>query len=148
MYQSIYRIYHISKGFKGIQWGHLKCGLTSLILSRIYRGSILIFNNPIFGSPWGRSSEKKDLQIPDDITGTAIALKDQYFDLKGLSAYSSMAVPTLRDYISTGQLPCFKLKGKFLIKRSEFDTWLEGFRLNKGQDLNDLVDGAMASLKV
>jgi len=88
-----------------------------------------------------------DLVIPDDMTDTAIALKDQYFDLRGLAAYSSMAVPTLRDYISAGQLPCFKLKGKILIKRSEFDTWLEGYRLNKKQELQAIVDGVMEGLR-
>lgn len=87
------------------------------------------------------------MQIPDDIAGEVIALQDQYFDLRGLSAYASMAVPTLRDYINNRQLPCFKLKGKILIKRSEFDAWIECHRLNKGQDLNNLVDGVIESLK-
>ena len=63
--------------------------------------------------------------LPDDITETGIMLKDQLFDLKGLSVYSALAVPTLRDYIKTGSLPCFKVKGKILVKRSEFDRWLE-----------------------
>ena len=88
------------------------------------------------------------MQIPDDdIAGTAIALKDRYFDLRGLSAYSSLAVSTLRDYISAGKLPCFKLKGKILIRKSEFDTWLEGHRFNKRQDLKNIVDEVMTSLE-
>ncbi|MBU1023490.1 helix-turn-helix domain-containing protein, partial [bacterium] len=58
--------------------------------------------------------------IPDNIIEPAISLKDQYFDLKGLEAYSALKVPTLRDYIKSGDLPCFKVKGKILIKRSEF----------------------------
>lgn len=87
------------------------------------------------------------MQIPDDIAEKVIILKDQYFDLKGLSVFSSMAVGTLRDHIRSGSLPCFKVKGKILIKLSEFDTWIEGYRLNKKQDLNNLVNEVLTDLK-
>lgn len=66
--------------------------------------------------------------MPDDIAEPVIALKDQYFDLKGLSAYSALAVSTLRDYIRKGRLPCFKLEGKILVRRSDFDQWIDQFR--------------------
>jgi excisionase family DNA binding protein len=85
--------------------------------------------------------------LPDNIVEPAISLKDQYYDLKGLAAYSALKVPTLRDYIKSGDLPCFKVKGKILIKRSEFDTWLENYRVNKKKDINDIVDGVLESLK-
>ena len=86
--------------------------------------------------------------LPDDIAETPISLKDQFFDLKGLSAYSSLKVPTLRDYLRTGGLPHFKLKGKILVKMSEFDKWIEGFRANAGEDLSQIVDGVITDLKV
>ena len=85
--------------------------------------------------------------IPDNIIEPVIDLSDQCFDLKGLSAYCSLKVPTLRDHIRSGNLPCFKVKGKILIKRSEFDTWLEGHRVNKKQDLSNIVNGVIESLK-
>jgi len=72
---------------------------------------------------------------------------DQYYSLKGLSSYSAMGVPTLRDYMKSEGLPYFKLKGKVLIKRSEFDKWLERYRVNQAQDLSNLVDSVMASIK-
>ena len=65
-----------------------------------------------------------------------IALNDQYFDLKGLSSYASMGVSTLRYHIRENGLPWFKITGrkdqtgKILVKRSEFDTWIERFRAN------------------
>ena len=43
-------------------------------------------------------------------------------------------------------LPHFKLKGKILVKRSEFDGWLESFRINKDHELGDLVDGVIRGL--
>ena len=85
--------------------------------------------------------------LPDNITEPAIALKDQLFDLSGLSVYSALAVPTLRDYIRSGALPCFKLKGKILVRKSEFDTWLEEYRVNKKQDLQALANEVMGKLK-
>ena len=71
---------------------------------------------------------------------------DRYYSLKGLSAYSDLGVPTLRGYIRSDALPCFKVKGKILIKRSEFDKWIERYRINKCQDLNAIVNGVMSDL--
>ena len=86
------------------------------------------------------------MQIPGNILGSA--LPDQYFDLKGLNIYSSMGISTLRDYIRSGDLPHFKLKGKILIKRSEFDKWLENFRTaHAKQNLNELVDEILTDFK-
>ena len=85
--------------------------------------------------------------IPNSITETVISLKDQYFDLRGLSIYSALAVGTLRDYIRSGDLPYFKVKGKILIKKSEFDEWLEKYRYNKKHGLNNIVNSVMDGLK-
>jgi hypothetical protein len=73
------------------------------------------------------------------------APSDRYFDLKYLSQYSSLAIPTLRDYLRGG-LPHYKLKGKILVKRSEFDDWMGQFRVD-GKDLNRVVDGILKKLK-
>lgn len=82
--------------------------------------------------------------VPTDIQEPMIALKDQYFDLKGLAVYCSMGVGTIRDHIKKGGLPSFKIKGKILIRRSEFDGWIEKFRVEK--DLNHIADEALKSL--
>ena len=57
-------------------------------------------------------------------------LNDIYLDLKRLSEYSSLSVRTLRDHISdcSNPLPHFRVKGKILVRQSEFDKWTEGFR--------------------
>lgn len=85
--------------------------------------------------------------LPDNIAEIAIGLADGYFDLRGLSAYSDLAIPTLRDYIREGKLPCFKVKGKILIKRSEFDSWIEGFRVERKKNINKVVSEVLSSLK-
>ena len=73
--------------------------------------------------------------------------KAHFLDLRGLSKYSSLGIGTLRDYIRSAGLPHFKLKGKILVRVSEFDIWLESFRVDAKQGLNDIVNDVMESLK-
>ena len=83
--------------------------------------------------------------LPNNIVAT-IGLKDQYFDLEGLSAYSALKVPTLREYIKEKKLPAFKVKGKLLIRKSEFDSWLDNFRVK--DRIEDIVNKVMGDLKI
>ena len=75
-----------------------------------------------------------------------MSFADQFFDLKTLSSYSCLGVSTLREYIESNGLPCFKLKGKVLVKRSEFDAWIENYRLS-GERLDTMADEIMNNLK-
>lgn len=85
--------------------------------------------------------------VPDDIVEPAVTLNDQFFDLRGLSAYSSLGIPTLRSHLKSGKLGYYKVKGKILVRRSEFDAWIESFRMDTKQDLTNIIDGVMESLK-
>lgn len=87
------------------------------------------------------------MQIPDDTITSPIALNDQYFDLPGLKAYSCIPVPTLRDYIKRDGMPCYKLSGKILVKRSEFDAWMDEYRIDSAEELNDKVGEVLERLK-
>jgi hypothetical protein len=72
---------------------------------------------------------------------------DKYFDLRGLAEYSSLAVPTLRDYLrGLDPIPHYKLKGKVLVKQSEFDRWLENFRVDASK-LEKVVVDVLNSLR-
>ena len=72
---------------------------------------------------------------------------DRLLDLKGLSEHSSLGVPTLRDYLRSGGLPHYKLKGKILVRLAEFNNWLESYRVDTKPKLNNLVDDVLADLK-
>ena len=65
--------------------------------------------------------------------------QDQYFDLKELSKYSCLSVRTLRNYM--GQIPCFRVGGKYLFKRSEFDKFIEQHRVEN--NIDGVVDEIM-----
>lgn len=82
--------------------------------------------------------------LPETII-SSVSLKDQYFDLEGLSTYSALRVPTLREYIKDKKLPAFKVRGKILIRRSEFDLWLERFRVK--DKVEDIITGVLGDLK-
>ena len=57
---------------------------------------------------------------------------DPFLSLKALAGYSSLSVRTLRHFIDElppeQALPCYRLPGKLLVRRSEFDAWLEQYR--------------------
>ncbi|MFH1672186.1 MAG: hypothetical protein ABIF87_01980 [Pseudomonadota bacterium] len=44
-------------------------------------------------------------------------------------------------------LPYYKLKGKILVKRSEFEQWLDGFKVNQKENIRAVVDDIMNGLK-
>jgi Helix-turn-helix domain len=51
---------------------------------------------------------------------------DRFLDLRRLASYSSLGVRRLRDYIAaaTDPLPAYRVGGKLLVRRSEFDRWM------------------------
>ena len=81
-------------------------------------------------------------------------LSDEYLELKGASTYSKMGVSTLRYHIRKNGLPCYKIPGKkgntgmILIKRSEFDNWMERFRANDFINPEALADDVINSLNI
>lgn len=56
--------------------------------------------------------------------------REAYLPLKDLAAYAGLSVRTLRNYLSrpSQPLPCYRLGGKVLVRRSEFDSWMATFR--------------------
>lgn len=60
----------------------------------------------------------------------------EYFDLKALAAYSSCSVRWLRDRLvdRLHPLPHYRIEGKILVKREEFDRWLSGSHVVSSAD--------------
>lgn len=73
-----------------------------------------------------------------------------YFDLKALAAYSSCSVRWLRDRLvdRLHPLPHYRIEGKILVKREEFDRWLSGSHIvNSTDELSDIVDSVVAHMR-
>ena len=96
------------------------------------------------------------MQIPNNLIKAGIALDDRYFDLSGLSIYSGLSVSTLRYHIKENRLPAFSVpgknsgSGKKLIKKSEFDKWLQHYRCQPDpgkMDNNSKADQVLSRLR-
>ena len=82
---------------------------------------------------------------------TAIRFANQpaeWLDLKALQRYACVSERTLRDWIHrpANALPAVQVGGKILVRRTEFDRWLEGHRL-KIVDVGCIVEDIVAGLR-
>ena len=73
-------------------------------------------------------------------------VEPEYLDLKALSRYSCLGVATLRNILSRPGGPSFyRLRGKVLVKKAEWDSWLSQFK-TASVDLDDLVDKVLSEI--
>jgi hypothetical protein len=86
------------------------------------------------------------VKLSDSIVEKPVVLRDQYFDLKGLTAYSALSVSTLRGHIRARGLPAYQVDGKIIVKRSEFDCWVSKYRIHKEQDLKGIVNDVLREI--
>lgn len=75
---------------------------------------------------------------------------DAYLSLKTLSGYSGLSVRTLRGHLTSAAhpLPHYRVGGKLLVKRSEFDAWIARFR-DAGKptvNIDELTDQVLRGL--
>jgi len=73
-----------------------------------------------------------------------------YLALRALSAYSGLSVRTLRGYLAdrVRPLPHYRVGGKILISRAEFDQWVAQFRVQAtATGVSSLVDDVVKSLR-
>lgn len=72
-----------------------------------------------------------------------------YFDLQALAAFSCCSVRWLRDRLAdrTHPLPYHRVEGKLLVKREDFDRWIDHYRLCQQPDeLDRMVDDLLQDL--
>lgn len=55
---------------------------------------------------------------------------DPFMTLRALASYAALSVRKLRDYLDdpAHPLPHYRVGGKILVHRSEFDTWIRAYR--------------------
>jgi excisionase family DNA binding protein len=65
----------------------------------------------------------------------------EWLDLKSLQKYACVSERTLREWIHqpTNPLPAVRVGTKILVKRSDFDRWLETHRI-KSVDVSGIVE--------
>ena len=67
---------------------------------------------------------------------------DPYLSLTALAGYAGLSVRKLRAHLAdvAHPLPCYRVGGKILIRRSEFDGWMAMFRQRGRIDVDRLVE--------
>ena len=73
---------------------------------------------------------------------------DPFLTLKALASYSGLSVRTLRNHLDNPAHPlaCYRVGGKLLVRRSEFDAWMAAYRQHGRTDVNRVVAEVMADL--
>jgi hypothetical protein len=77
-----------------------------------------------------------------------VHVADAYFSLRALSAYAGLSVRRLRDHLTdrTSPLPYYRIGGKILVRRSDFDVWASQFRRDV-ESVDALVTDIMQGLQ-
>jgi excisionase family DNA binding protein len=72
----------------------------------------------------------------------------EWLDLKSLRQYACVSERTLREWIhrSVDPMPAVRVGCKILVRRSEFDRWLEAHGV-KHIDVGSIVDELVAGVK-
>jgi hypothetical protein len=73
---------------------------------------------------------------------------DPYLSLRALGTYSGCSIRWLRDRLvdASHPLPCYRVEGKVLVRRSEFDVWIARFRSQGRPEVERLVGPALREL--
>ncbi len=73
---------------------------------------------------------------------------DRYLSLRELARYSGLSERTLRGFLSDPVRPlgCYRPNGRVLVKRSEFDAWMQAYRCEGDADVQRAVSKVMEGL--
>jgi hypothetical protein len=93
-------------------------------------------------------------QPPARITNPVIervearVILDPFLSLTGLAGYSGLSVRKLRTHLAhvAHPLPCYRVGGKILVRRSEFDAWIATYRQRGRVDVDRLVNEVVREL--
>lgn len=81
--------------------------------------------------------------------GNGRLIEPKYLDLKTIAVYSSCSVRWLRARLvdRTHPLPHHRIEGKLLVKKEDFDQWIEAYRVcQQPQEVNRIVEEVLRDL--
>jgi len=78
----------------------------------------------------------------------ARVILDPYLSLTGLARYSALSVRKLRTHLAdvAHPIPCYRVGGKIVVRRSEFDVWIAAYRQRGRVDVDRLVNEVVREL--
>ena len=87
--------------------------------------------------------------VSESVDAIAVTVPfDPYLSLRALSSYAGLSTRTLRAYLTDNvhPLPCYRVGGRVLIRRSEFDQWVRRFRSRGRGEIDQAVDEILRDL--
>lgn len=74
---------------------------------------------------------------------------DPFLSLQALATYSGLSRRKLRDYLTdpAHPLPCYRIGGKIVVRRSEYDTWATRYRQVGNVDVDKVVGETLKALR-
>ena len=74
---------------------------------------------------------------------------DPFLSLAALATYSGLSIRKLRSHLTDlgHPLPCYKVGGKLLVRRSEFDAWIAAYRQRGRGDVDKIVADVLHDLR-
>lgn len=81
--------------------------------------------------------------------GDRVREEPGYLDMRALAAYASCSVRWLRQRLRDPEhpLPHYRVRGKVLVRRDEFDAWMQRYRVSRqGVDLDGIVNEVVAAV--
>jgi Helix-turn-helix domain len=101
--------------------------------------------------PLARSGRRPAAQVRGVLAERVVVSTalDPFLSLRSLAGYSSVSVRKLHDYLAdpAHPLPHYRVGGKIVVRRSEFDAWMAAYRRIGRADVAAIVDEVMRSLR-
>ena len=74
---------------------------------------------------------------------------DPFLSLRALSVYADLSARTLRAhlYAPSHPLPHYRVGGKILVRRSEFDAWIAAYRQRGRPEVDAIVRDVLRDLR-
>jgi len=74
---------------------------------------------------------------------------DPFLPVRALVAYAGLSARKLRDYMtdSAHPLPHYRVGGKILVRRSEFDAWIAAYRQRGRPEVDAIVRDVLRDLR-
>lgn len=98
----------------------------------------------------GSLERPREGSADDNRATPVVCVADAYMPLRLLATYSGLSVRTLRSYLVDrgSPLPHYRIGGKVLVRRSEFDAWASRFRVSTTGAVDGLVREVLDGLGV
>jgi hypothetical protein len=73
---------------------------------------------------------------------------DLFLSLQALATYSGLSRRKLRDHLTdpAHPLPCYRIGGKIVVRRSEYDTWATRYRQVGHVDVDHIVSDVLETI--